>query len=491
MMSAGSKATYVFHVEGHQDKRKRFDFEKLRGKTHKELIEDKKQIIQGIVTALRQGGTTTIEITAKDGEEMSPIWWGEEVEANTTFHVQFTFEENPSQDTDYLIWPPTTPTATNAEVPAHPAQVSAKSTFVFGGATAGKGAVATNKNKADVQCGKEPLDLTSEGAIAKGEGAEAITEQDLKLSHSTVSSDGPDGGSIPQNAKDEGIVYVKPDGWPEGQVYTNYEFKKNVGKVLIINNYKFTSPQSGKKHTRKGSKEDGDRLVELFEKTLKFKKSDHQEKIQLVNKTKDQIEEAVKQFAEESYTEFSCSVLVLMSHGKESQVLDVDEKEIDIPVLLNYFKRNETLHGKPKIFFFQACRGTDHAVPVESDDATAEQGGVPEVASDVIDVKCMPNSADFFVGYATSYGDRSFRYTDPHSKDYDYGSWYMLRLVEAIRKYHLGFDVAEIHSRVNHMVGTDLGAITVGGSLVEVKQAPQYVSSLRGKFFLSNRKPKQ
>jgi caspase 7 len=46
-----------------------------------------------------------------------------------------------------------------------------------------------------------------------------------------------------------------------------------------------------------------------------------------------------------------------MSHGDEGIVYGVD-KAIEIDQLIQPFKQNRTLAGKPKIFIVQACRGS-------------------------------------------------------------------------------------------------------------------------------------
>ena len=274
------------------------------------------------------------------------------------------------------------------------------------------------------------------------------------------------------------------DCWPEAN-YTKYDFKRNVGKVLIVNNYEFIKP-SGKMEIRLGSKEDGDRLVDLFQKDLKFEKSASQP-IQIVNRTKGQIIKAVEAFVQEDFEDFSCSVFILMSHGEESKFLDVDEAKIDIIRILNLFRDSEKLRGKPKLFFFQACRGKGQAgAPPVASDSNPNEESIPSVESDIIDIPSMPNSADFFIGYSSSFGDRSFRYLDRNSKKYGYGSWYMLHLVEAIREYYKSLDVAQIHYMVNHMVSKDCGRERSEEGSEYVKQAPQFVCSLRGRFYLSN-----
>ena len=262
------------------------------------------------------------------------------------------------------------------------------------------------------------------------------------------------------------------DDFREGE----YDYKRNVGKVLIVNNYKFI--KSSEIPARGGSKEDGDRLVDLFQEPLKFEKSAIQ---QIFNKTEKEIIEAVESFVDEDFEDFSCSVFILMSHGNKSTFVDYNGKQFEINKILSLFRESEKLRGKPKLFFFQACRGKGNAASVAPDSYPSKETP-PPVESDMADFRSMPNSADFFIGYCSSFGDQSFRYTE--DEEHDYGSWYMLSLVESIRKHYKKLDVAEIHYLVNRLVSENHGCIKRGS--VEVKQAPQFVCSLRGKFYLSN-----
>ena len=267
---------------------------------------------------------------------------------------------------------------------------------------------------------------------------------------------------------------------PEAKL-KEYDFKGKVGKVLIVNNDEFRDLPE-----RSGSKEDGDRLVDLFQNDLKFEKSDKLPEIQIFNQTKDQILKAVKEFVEDDFADFSCSVFILMSHGKESVFSDVNGDEIEIKRILDLFRESNQLRGKPKLFFFQVCRGKGEAGAIASDsDSSKKSSHLPVVQSDMIDESSMPNSADFFIGYSSSFGDQSFRYLGSV-----YGSWYMLCLVRAIKERYRSHDVAEIHCMVNRMVSKYHKSMSTLKQKIKEMQAPQFVSSLRRRFYLSNCLPK-
>lgn len=57
-------------------------------------------------------------------------------------------------------------------------------------------------------------------------------------------------------------------------------------------------------------------------------------------------------WANADHSDKDCFVCVIMSHGEEGFVYGAD-KAIELDQLINPFKLNKTLAGKPKLFFIQ------------------------------------------------------------------------------------------------------------------------------------------
>ena len=59
----------------------------------------------------------------------------------------------------------------------------------------------------------------------------------------------------------------------------------------------------------------------------------------------------------------SC-VIILLTHGLEGQIYGSDAKLINLSEVFNFFDGNVCpgLHGKPKFFLVQACRGGNYFV---------------------------------------------------------------------------------------------------------------------------------
>jgi len=104
-----------------------------------------------------------------------------------------------------------------------------------------------------------------------------------------------------------------------------------------------------------------------------------------------------------------------MSHGEEGSIYGVD-KSIDLDQIINPFKLNKTLAGKPKLFFIQACRGNKFMEGVDSNPFETQY------------VNKLPMEADFLFAYSTVSGYFSWRNSTN-------GSWFIQSLCNYILNY--------------------------------------------------------
>ena len=166
------------------------------------------------------------------------------------------------------------------------------------------------------------------------------------------------------------------------------------GKCLIINNKNFQ-----KMEARSGSDIDTKNLEETF-RWLKFD-------VEIVHDcTSDVIEEQVEHLSEMNHKKYDCFVLCVLSHGSEKGIAGTDEEYISMEYIRQSFVGNycPSLHGKPKVFFIQACRGSETdqgrpyrpAPPVSSDDATKQAP------------KLLPVESDLVFAYSTTPGMHEF-----------------------------------------------------------------------------------
>ena len=124
------------------------------------------------------------------------------------------------------------------------------------------------------------------------------------------------------------------------------------GLVIIFNNKFFTkSPNL----TRHGSEHDVARLSQIFD-DLNYSIEIH------LDKSASEMRRIVRSYATKcDFVRYSSLIVFIMSHGKGKgisggTILSADEMEIYISEFIDPFKECESLLGKPKLFFIQACR---------------------------------------------------------------------------------------------------------------------------------------
>ncbi|XP_071399068.1 caspase-8-like [Centroberyx affinis] len=228
---------------------------------------------------------------------------------------------------------------------------------------------------------------------------------------------------------------------------------KPTGLCVIINNENF---KSGK---RKGTNEDAQSLAEVFS-WLGFRV------LMCKDQTKDQMDRALKSFASLSdisqlnVKEWSDSgftdlkkpppqhgdafICCIMSHGNTGGVSGVD-KGLDgalLPIneITSTFNGANctTLINKPKVFFIQACQGSNIQPRVVASDLEPGASSGPIVY--------IPMDADFLVAISTVEGYKSYR-------DKTKGSWFMQSLCQQLRNgCPSGDDLMNILYRVNNDV---------------------------------------
>ncbi|XP_044178405.1 uncharacterized protein LOC122960334 isoform X2 [Acropora millepora] len=250
------------------------------------------------------------------------------------------------------------------------------------------------------------------------------------------------------------------------------------GLALIINNESFVrgSEQTEKEfekeklEVRQGSEKDTISLQRLFE-ALNFKVRVNR------NVTEKQLLKIIEDVSKEGHSNYHCFVLCLMSHGKEGQFYCADGKTVCLKEIYNFFSnRNcETLKGKPKLFFIQACRGyvKDRGVVEDSPSEQAPQQASGENEDGPgrkfsFDRGIIPNQADMLMAYSTVSGYASFR--NSH-----YGSRFVRCLVEVFQEKASHEDVLSMLTMVNDRL-SKMGEI-------DSKQVGQPTSTLRKKVY--------
>jgi caspase 3 len=191
----------------------------------------------------------------------------------------------------------------------------------------------------------------------------------------------------------------------------NVDYSK-PGLVLIINNQNFVQTEE-----RKGSDKDVDRIMDTFE-NLNFKTRS------FMNQTKQQMKDLVENYSKRDYSNDSCFVCFIMSHGDNGKILCSDEMQIDLKKeIIKPFQINQTLVNKPKLFFIQACRG-DNVMP-NIERLNISHDLIRQTSNIETDAIKLPMHADLLYSYATVEGYVALR-------DRNRGSWYVQILCDVI-----------------------------------------------------------
>ena len=214
------------------------------------------------------------------------------------------------------------------------------------------------------------------------------------------------------------------------------------GITLIINNTSFHP--DGPHSPRHGSEEDVRQVEGLFA-ALDFTVQKKQ------NLSKKQLEDFLKKVTFEDHSAYDCFVLWLMSHGISGEVVCFDGKMMPIQEIHEMFSKCETLSGKPKLFFIQACRGVkeDEGVNVfvENDASSPHRANKiieSRKADPVIQLK-IPRHADFLYAFSTINEYVAYR-------NKIFGSHYVRCFVEAFNKHVAHEHILDILTVVNHEV---------------------------------------
>ncbi|XP_040892252.1 caspase-3a [Toxotes jaculatrix] len=240
----------------------------------------------------------------------------------------------------------------------------------------------------------------------------------------------------------------------------SYRYSLNfpsIGQCIIINNKNFDR-RTGM-NQRNGTDVDAANVMKEFGK-LGYK-------VKIYNdQTVEQMKQVLTAVSKEDHSCSASFICVLLSHGDEGVFFGTDGS-IDLKYLTSLFRgdRCKSLVGKPKLFFIQACRGTDLDPGIETDnpgDGTTK----------------IPVEADFLYAYSTAPGYYSWRNTMT-------GSWFIQSLCDMIRKYGKELELQHIMIRVNHKVAVEFESVSNSPGFHAKKQIPCIMSMLTKEMYFS------
>ncbi|XP_049576773.1 caspase-3a [Syngnathus scovelli] len=231
----------------------------------------------------------------------------------------------------------------------------------------------------------------------------------------------------------------------------------SIGQCIIINNKNFDK-RTGM-NQRNGTDVDAANAMKVFAK-LGYKCKVYNDQ------TVTQIKQVLTAASNDDHSGCASLVCVLLSHGDEGVFFGTDGS-IELKYLTSLFRgdRCKTLVGKPKLFFIQACRGTELDAGIETD--SADDGTTR-----------IPVEADFLYAYSTAPGYYSWRNTMT-------GSWFIQSLCEMLTEHGRSLELLHVLTRVNRKVALEFESISTTPGFDAKKQIPCIVSMLTKEMYFA------
>ncbi|KAG7202182.1 hypothetical protein KM043_015862 [Ampulex compressa] len=171
---------------------------------------------------------------------------------------------------------------------------------------------------------------------------------------------------------------------------------KNRGKCIVFNHEIF--------HTgfpnRDGSTADARRIEDTF-RNLGFM-------VEILNNlTHNDIIVKITELSEEDHTENDCICIFILTHGLSNDLIWAKDVAYKYDHIWKPFTADKckTLAGKPKLFFFHACRGD------QLDGGTILRRSTEKTETDSVASYKIPTHADFLIAHSTVQGFVSWRDT--------------------------------------------------------------------------------
>ncbi|XP_036140796.1 caspase-1 isoform X3 [Monomorium pharaonis] len=235
---------------------------------------------------------------------------------------------------------------------------------------------------------------------------------------------------------------------------------KNRGYCIIFNHNKF----NGKSDSREGSTIDVNRLVKTFG-NLDFDVKVYE------NFTCNEIMKVIKEVSQLDHTDNDCLCIITLTHGTRNDRLCARDVVYPSDKLWKPFTADKcgTLAGKPKLFFFQACRGNERDSGASSSASFIQ---IKETASDTAKAfDRVPIQADFLISYSTVGGYTSWR--NPEK-----GTWYIQSLCDIFDENGTKLDVVTMMTMTTNKVAK-FSTINSKKELHNKMQVPEMVHRLR------------
>jgi caspase 7 len=258
------------------------------------------------------------------------------------------------------------------------------------------------------------------------------------------------------------------------------------GIALIINISKYDEPNPFELEEREWSIKDVENLTKTLNHLEFNVKLNKRGKIE-ENLTKSEIEEHLKQISTEiDHKDFDCFLCVVMSHGNEDNIVTRDNKLISFEEIMAPIKSCPSLFDKPKMFFFQACRGekemesrANSANSTKSSRGAQPDDGSSNLQSNIKKKTIFENECDLLKYFSTLPNHLSF----PYSNYEENGTIFIKSVCDAFNNAYndlpKNMSLAQICTKINESVsksGQQISEIVTNRMNKEIYFLPKDVS---------------
>lgn len=267
--------------------------------------------------------------------------------------------------------------------------------------------------------------------------------------------------------KGSGYLYT-PNG-PTAKAYSMNGAKR--GRVLIFNHVKFEDPSYDE---RVGTNRDVDRLYKVLPR-LGFSQEDIEVYEDYSYSEINRI--AVKLEYDEDLKQADCLMVFILTHGEEGDKLMAQDDSYNLYKFLENFTPTSlnSMAGKPKLFFIQACRGSKLDRGVQLKAQLIQADCIKDFTDSQSETYTYPEFADLLIVMSSHHGHYSFRN--------ETGSWLIQELCNVIESCEPleTISIYDILTETNDAVSKRIS--NADGEKDKKKQIPSFYSTLTKKLF--------
>lgn len=147
------------------------------------------------------------------------------------------------------------------------------------------------------------------------------------------------------------------------------------------------------------------------------------------------------------FTQYDAFICFISSHGSEGGILGTDGSAMTINQIVEQIIKNSSLAGKPKLFFFQNCRGGKENLgqSVVNRNVPEENEGPDPSDDDSSFTVMIPTHADTLIACSSWYGYKSYR----NPKE---GSWFITVLTNVLTQHAESKHLTDMLIMVNEVL---------------------------------------